>query len=202
MGLYARHVLPRLIDLACGQPPMTELRSRYVPRASGRVLEVGIGTGHNLPHYRAADTITGLDPAAEMTERASLRAAQMQTPVNILQVSGEAIPADDASFDSIVCTWTLCSIPDVYQALRELKRVLKPDGCFYFVEHGLAPEPWVARVQRGLVPMWQAIGGGCRLTRQPDVLLEDAGFRLREKTSEYVPGPKFAAWMTHGVATH
>ncbi|MCY4215230.1 MAG: class I SAM-dependent methyltransferase [Gammaproteobacteria bacterium] len=200
MGLYAKHVLPKLIDLACGQPPMAGLRAEYVPRAQGNVLEVGIGSGHNLSHYRDASTVTGLDPAQELTAMASRRAAAIDAQVSILQASGEDIPADDGQFDSIVCTWTLCSIPNVSQALGEMRRVLKPGGRFYFIEHGLAPEPQVARWQRTLEPVWKVIGGGCHLTRQPALLLEDAGFDLAEKRTGYLPGPKPMAFMTHGVA--
>ncbi len=200
MGLYAKYLLPKLIDVACGQPPMTELRAEYVPRAEGDVLEIGIGSGHNLSHYRGVSTVTGLDPAPELTTLARRRAAAIDAEVHILQASGEEIPADDGQFDSIVCTWTLCSIPDVSQALREMWRVLKPGGRFYFIEHGLAPDPRVVRWQRAIEPLWKVIGGGCHLTRQPDLMLEEAGFDLAEKRTGYLPGPKPMAYMTHGVA--
>jgi ubiquinone/menaquinone biosynthesis C-methylase UbiE len=201
MGWYSRYVLPKLIDVACGQKPMRKLRSRYVPRARGDVLEIGIGSGHNLPHYGADVTsITGLDPAAEITALARDRAAALSVPVRMLQVSGEDIPADDARFDSVVCTWTLCSIPNVYAALREMRRVLKPGGQLYFIEHGRAPEARVVRWQRWIEPLWKPIGGGCHLTRQADELIRDAGFRIAELDCGYQPGPKFAAFMTHGVA--
>ena len=200
MGLYAKYVLPKLIDVACGQKPMAELRAEYVPRAEGNVLEIGIGSGHNLGHYRDANTVTGLDPAPELTTMASRRAAAIDAEVSILQASGEDIPADSGQFDSIVCTWTLCSIPDVSQALQEMRRVLKPGGRFYFIEHGLAPEPRVVRWQRAIEPVWKIIGGGCHLTRQPARLLEDAGFDLAEKRTGYIPGPKWAGFLTHGVA--
>ncbi len=200
MGLYAKYVLPKLIDLACGQPPMAELRAKYVPKAEGNVLEIGIGSGHNLSHYRDASCVTGLDPAPELTALASRRAAAIKAEVSILQASGEDIPAADGQFDSIVCTWTLCSIPNVSQALREMRRVLKPGGRFYFIEHGLAPEPRVARWQRAIEPVWKVIGGGCHLTRQPALLLEGAGFELAEKRAGYLIGPKPMAFTTHGVA--
>ena len=200
MGLYAKYVLPKLIDLACGQKPMAELRAEYVPRAEGNVLEIGIGSGHNLSHYRDASTVTGLDPAPELTAMAHRRATAIDAKVSILQASGEDIPADDGQFDSIVCTWTLCSIPNVSQALQEMRRVLKPGGRFYFIEHGLAPEPRVVRWQKAIEPVWKIIGGGCHLTRQPALLLEDAGFGLAEKRTGYLPGPKPMAYMTHGVA--
>ncbi len=202
MGLYRRFVLPKLIDSACAMPPMMALRERYVPLARGRVLEIGIGSGLNLKFYGDnVETVTGLDPASELTEIAHRRAQSLGAVVNLLQVSGESIPADAQSFDSIVCTWTLCSIPNVYRALDEMRRVLKPDGAFIFIEHGLSSEPNVARVQRALEPMWKPIGGGCHLARRPDALLAAAGFSLATLEQGYQPGPRFAAYMYHGVAT-
>lgn len=201
MGWYEKHVLPRLIDAACSQKPMRRLRQRYVPQAHGDVLEIGIGSGLNLAHYGDAVTsLTGLDPAAELTERATERARGLNRPVQVLGVSGEEIPADDARFDSLVCTWTLCSIPNVYAALREMRRVLKPGGKLFFIEHGRSPEPAVLRWQQRLEPLWKKIGGGCHLTRQADVLIQDAGFEVEALDGGYEPGPKFAAYMTHGVA--
>ena len=201
MGWYETRVLPKLIDTACSQKPMTALRARYVPQATGEVLEIGIGSGLNLAHYSdVATRITGLDPAPALTGLARERARAIGQPVDLLQVSGESIPADDARFDSLVCTWTLCSIPNVYAALREMRRVLKPGGRLYFVEHGHSPDPGVARWQRRIEPLWKKIGGGCHLTRSADALIGDAGFRIRELDSGYQPGPRFAAYMVHGVA--
>lgn len=201
MGLYQRYVLPRLIESACGQKPMQRLRELYVPKARGDVLEIGIGSGHNLAHYGPEVTsVTGLDPAAELTSMARERANRLAVPVTVLEVSGEEIPADDARFDSVVCTWTLCTIPNVYAALREMHRVLKPGGRLVFIEHGRAPEANVVRWQWRLEPLWKPLAGGCHLTRQADTLIADAGFRLLEKASAYEPGPKIAAFMTHGVA--
>lgn len=201
MGWYEKHVLPRLIDSACSQKPMRRLRQRYVPQAHGDVLEIGIGSGLNLRHYGPEVTsLTGLDPAAELTERARRRADELGRPVQMLGVSGEQIPADDRRFDTLVCTWTLCSIPNVYAALREMHRVLKPGGRLLFIEHGRAPEPSVYGWQQRLEPLWKKIGGGCHLTRKADLLIQDAGFRLRELDAGYEPGPKFAAYMTHGIA--
>jgi SAM-dependent methyltransferase len=201
MGLYAKHVLPRLIDAACAQPPMRALRNRYVPRAQGDVLEIGIGSGLNLEHYSGAvRSVTGLDPAPEITARARERVARCRAPVSILEVSGEAIPADDGRFDDVVCTFTLCSIPNAEQAVAEMHRVLKPGGRLYFVEHGRSDEPHIVRWQRRIEPLWKRIGGGCHLTRRPDELLRAVGFELPEFASGYVPGPKIAAFLMHGVA--
>jgi ubiquinone/menaquinone biosynthesis C-methylase UbiE len=201
MGWYERNVLPRLIEAACSQKPMRELRARYVTRACGDVLEIGIGSGLNLAHYgEQVTSVTGLDPHAELTTKARERASRLTTPVSLLQVSGESIPADDARFDALVCTWTLCSIPNVYAALREMRRVLRPGGKLYFIEHGRAPEARVEKWQQRLEPLWKKIGGGCHLTRKADELIQDAGFAIAELASGYQPGPKFAAFMMHGVA--
>ena len=202
MGLYRRFVLPKLINSACAMPPMMALRERYVPLARGRVLEIGIGSGLNLKFYGdAVDSVTGLDPANELTDIARSRAQSLGAVVNLLRVSGESIPADAECFDSIVCTWTLCTIPNVYRALDEMRRVLKRDGALIFIEHGVSPEPAVARVQRALEPLWKPIGGGCHLARRPDALLTAAGFSLDTLEQGYQPGPRFAAYMYHGVAT-
>ena len=201
MGWYQTYVLPKLIDKACSQPPMQALRARYVPRAAGEVLEIGIGSGLNLQHYSSSVTgITGLDPAAELTAVAEQRARRIEAPVSLVRISGEEIPAESNRFDSVVCTWTLCSIPNVYAALREMHRVLKPGGELLFIEHGQAPDARVQRWQRRLEPLWKGIGGGCHLTRRADELIQDAGVRLAELDSGYQPGPRWAAFMTHGVA--
>src|SRR5262245_58027805 len=202
MGLYQRYVLPKLINTACAMPQMMALRERYVPLARGKVLDIGICSGLNLKFYNEeVASVTGLDPAAELTQIAHERAHALGAVVELLTVSGENIPAETASYDSIVCTWTLCSIPNVYRALDEMRRVLKRDGRLIFIEHGRSPDAGVARTQRWLEPMWKPIGGGCHLTRQPDELLKGAGFVIDQMEQGYQPGPRFAAYMYHGVAT-
>lgn len=201
MGLYARLVLPRIIETACAQEPLKSLRARYVPHATGRVLEIGIGSGHNLEHYTESVTsVTGIDPAPELTVRARERAAKLHCPVYVIEQSGESIPAEDAFFDTIVCTWTLCSIPNVYRALDEMRRVLTPRGRLIFIEHGKAPDPSIARWQARIEPLWKKIGGGCHLSRPMGRLIEDAGFRITELDTGHVPGPKIASYMYHGTA--
>ena len=198
---YEKYVLPRLIDAACSQPPMTELRSRYVSQASGEVLEIGIGSGLNLKHYSAqVRSVTGVDPAAELTAKARERAEAVDFPVEVLGVSGESLPAESRSFDTVVCTWTLCSIPNPYRAVDEMRRVLKPGGRLIFVEHGRSDETNIAKWQRRVEPIWKKIGGGCHLTRRADDLLEDGGFELLSFESGYEPGPRIAAFMMHGMA--
>ena len=200
-NLYEKYVLPKLIDAACGQPPMTDLRSRYVSQAQGDVLEIGIGSGLNLKHYGPdVRSITGVDPAAELTEKAQERAARISTPVEVLGISGESLDLDDNYFDTVVCTWTLCSIPNPYRAVDEMRRVLKPGGQLIFVEHGRSDESHIAKWQRRVEPLWKIIGGGCHLTRRADELLVDGGFRVSQQESGYVEGPKIAAFMVHGLA--
>jgi len=202
MGLYSRYVLPRLIEGACGQPPMMKLRQRYVPQARGRVLEVGIGTGHNLPYYGAdVVSVTGIDPAAELTVKARERARRLHCPVDVLELSGESIPADAGAFDTVVCTWTLCSIPDPARALAEIKRVLAPSGRFIFVEHGRADEPGLVRWQERIEPIWKRIGGGCHLSRPVARLIDAAGLRIEQiETGHVMRGPRIATYMYHGTA--
>ncbi len=200
---YERHVLPKLIDAACAQPPMTKLRETYVSQAHGHVLEMGIGSGLNLPHYDTSrvKSVTGVDPAASITAKAAERAEALDVPVEVLGISGESLDADNAAYDTIVCTWTMCSIPNPYRAVDEMRRVLKPGGQLIFVEHGRADDNSVMRWQRRIEPLWKKIGGGCHLTRRADDLLRDGGFRLDHFASGYEQGPKFAAFMMHGLAS-
>jgi ubiquinone/menaquinone biosynthesis C-methylase UbiE len=200
-NLYEKYVLPKLIDAACSQPPMTELRSRYVSQAVGNVLEIGIGSGLNLKHYSDQVTsIIGVDPAAELTVKARERAELIDAPVEVLGISGESLDLDNNQFDSVVCTWTLCSIPNPYRAVDEMRRVLKPGGNLIFVEHGRSDEAHIAKWQKRIEPLWKKIGGGCHLTRRADELLVDGGFTLTSQESGYAPGPKVAAFMVHGLA--
>lgn len=201
MGWYDKHVLPKLIEGGCSQPLLMQLRARYVPEARGKVLEIGIGTGLNLAYYDADNVqLTGLDPAAELTGRARDRAEALNLPVDMLGVSGESIPAEDQTFDALVCTWTLCSIPNVSAALAEMHRVVKPGGKLFFIEHGASPDASVARWQQRIEPFWKLIAGGCHLTRSADELIGEAGFEIQQQESGYLPGPKIATYMTHGIA--
>ena len=198
---YERTILPRLIDTACSQPPMTKLRAQYVALAQGQVLEIGIGSGLNLPHYAdAVESIVGVDPAEELTTKAKARADAIAVPVDVIGVSGESIPVASESFDTVVCTWTLCSIPEPEAAVQEMYRALKPGGRLIFVEHGRSEEPTVAKWQRRIEPLWKVLAGGCHLTRRADDLLRSGGFQIEQFTSGYEPGPKIAAFMMHGLA--
>ncbi|MBA4244958.1 MAG: SAM-dependent methyltransferase [Pseudomonas sp.] len=196
MGLYDRHILPHLIDFACGMGAVMKARSQIVPLARGRVLEIGIGSGLNLSFYDAqrVEVVVGVDPSAEMQALARERAARCQVPVEMIALELGQIQAADASFDDIVCTFTLCTIPDAIAALGEMRRVLKPGGRLLFCEHGLAPDLPVVRWQKRLTPLWKPLAGGCHLDRDIPALIEAGGFHIREMSTGYLKGPRP---MTH-----
>lgn len=198
-GWYERHLLPWLIDVACGVAPIRRQRLLVIPRAEGRVLEVGIGTGLNVPLYdrTRVTTVVGVDPALHRLARRRIEAAGLD--VQLMGLSAEALPAPDASFDTVVSTYTLCSIPDVAAALREMRRVLKPGGRLLFAEHGLAPDAGVAAWQRRLNPLWSPLAGGCRLDRDIPALLREAGFDV-DVQSRYLRGPRFVSYHYWGEA--
>ena len=201
MSFYQRHVLPRLLHMAMRQEALLPFRRRVVSAAEGRVLEVGIGSGLNLPLYGpAVRTVIGLDPSEELLRMARERAAATPIPVELLEASAEAVPLDAASIDTVVTTWTLCTIPDANRALGELRRVLKPGGALLFVEHGRAPEPGVALWQERLDPLWRRIAGGCHLNRKIDDLISSSGFRLDTLANARLPGPRTHTFLYEGRA--
>lgn len=196
MGLYDRHLLPHLIDFACGMGAVMKVRSQLVPLAQGRVLEIGIGSGLNLSFYdpQRVEVVVGVDPSAAMQRLARERAARCQVPVEMIALELGQIQAADASFDDIVCTFTLCTIPDALAALKEMRRVLKPGGRLLFCEHGLAPDLPVVRWQKRLTPLWKPLAGGCHLDRDIPALIGAGGFHIRELSTGYLKGPRP---MTH-----
>lgn len=196
MGLYDRHLLPHLIDFACGMGAVMKARSQLVPLAQGRVLEIGIGSGLNLSLYdpQRVEVVVGVDPSAAMQRLARERAARCQVPVEMIALELGQIQAADASFDDIVCTFTLCTIPDAIAALREMRRVLKPGGRLLFCEHGMAPDLPVVRWQKRLTPLWKPLAGGCHLDRDIPALIGAGGFHIRELSTGYLKGPRP---MTH-----
>jgi ubiquinone/menaquinone biosynthesis C-methylase UbiE len=199
---YERHILPYMIDVVCGMRMVRQQRQRMVPLACGRVLEVGIGTGLNLEHYdrERVDGIVGLDPNLEMHRLARKRAGRAGLAVDLLALSAEQIPADDSAFDSVVVTYSLCTIPEPVAALKEMRRVLKPGGKLIFCEHGLAPDEPVRRLQNRLTPWWAKIAGGCHLNRNVPELLQQAGFRVPDMEAMYLPGPRAFTYHYRGTA--
>ena len=202
MGFYDKFVLPRLVHLSCGVKPARKQREKVVPLAAGRVLEIGIGSGLNLPYYRAAQVehLWGLDPSREMWKLARKHADERHLEVEFLESGAEAIPLDSDQADCVVMTYTLCTIPDPEAALAEIRRVLKPGGRLIFCEHGKAPDPGVQRWQNRLNPIWGLIGGGCNLNRPIDDLLEKGGFRSPDMQTMYIPGWKPACFNYWGTA--
>jgi SAM-dependent methyltransferase len=203
VGIWSRHVLPRIIEVACGTPAVAALRREVIPLASGRVLEVGMGTGHNLRWYDPSkvERVIGLDPAEEMLERARRRSDTAPFPVEHLALEGERIPLETASVDTVVVTFTLCSIPDVATALAGMRRVLRPGGLLVFCEHGRAPDASTARWQERVTPAWRWAFGGCHLNRDVPALLRDGGFAVERLDTGWIAGsPAIAGFCYRGVA--
>ena len=189
---YERHILPTALDLVCGMPMMGRMRQLVVPRARGRVLEVGIGTGLNMRYYDKSlvTHITGLDPGLQFHPLAQERIAQSGLRVDLVSVSAEKIPLPVASYDTVVITYTLCTIPNPQAALLEMRRVLAPDGRLLYCEHGRAPDGSVQRWQTRLQPLWNPVAGGCQLGRDIAELLIEAGFTLPDLQTRYLRGPR------------
>ena len=202
MGLYANCVLPRIVHRVCGLRPAVRQRARLLPLARGHVLEVGIGSGLSVAHYDPAkvERVTGIDPSDAMFDRA-LEAARVRGIVlDVVRGSAESMPFEDATADTVVAIYTLCTIPEVLPALVEIRRVLRPGGRLLFCEHGEAPDDAVRRWQRRIEPVWGLVAGGCKLGRPIPRLIEHAGFRVRDLESRYLRGWKPASYNYRGVA--
>ncbi len=203
MGFYENRVLPFIIDKACGAPPILKQREKIVPLAQGRVLEVGMGSGINLQFYDPSkvEFVFGLEPSQGMRRKAQKNLAASPVEVRWLDLPGEEVPLEDNSVDTVVLTFTLCTIPDFRTALAQMRRVLKPGGTLYFCEHGEAPDEAVRRWQARINPIWKKLAGGCNLNRPIPTSLEDAGFSIDKLETMYLPGsPKFAAFNYWGSA--
>lgn len=201
MGVYSDQIVPRAIDLMLGSKPMGELRQRAFADVTGEVLEVGFGSGTNLPHYPSGVTkVMGVDPSAVATRLAAKRIAAVSFPVEIVGLDGDRIDLPDDSADHAVSAWTLCTIPDVGAALGEIRRVLRPGGRLFFIEHGLSDDDRVARRQRRWDGMQQRLAAGCHLDRRHDQLLEGSGFEVEELATFRIAGPKITGFMYAGRA--
>jgi ubiquinone/menaquinone biosynthesis C-methylase UbiE len=200
MGFYQDQIVPLLINLAMRQRSLADYRRRVVPAAEGRVLEIGVGPGLNLPFYsQRARQVIGLEPSPKLIALAR-RAQRAAAGAQFIEGSAEEIPLKDGTIDTVVMTWTLCSIPDPSRALGEIRRVLKPGGRLLFAEHGRAPEPNVALWQDRLTPMWKCFAGGCHLNRAIGPLIEAAGFAFDRCETGYMRGPRPLTFMYEGSA--
>ena len=202
MNLYEKHILPNLVHFACSLPSAMLQREKIVPLARGRVLEVGVGSGLNLPYYDAGKVskLWGLDPSPEMLRRAAARARSVGFEVELIALPGEEIPLENNSVDTALVTYTLCTIADVGRTLQEMARVLKPEGHMLFCEHGAAPTVSVRRWQDFINPVWKRLGGGCHLNREIPKLIEQDGFRIETLEASYIPGWRPASYNYWGTA--
>lgn len=203
MSFYEDRVLPHLINCACGSGTFHKQRAKVVPKAHGQVVEIGIGTGLNLSHYDAkqVERVIGIDPSARSWELAQERVAQVAFPVEYRGLSGDQLPLDDDSMDSAVITYSLCTIPNPVDALREVKRVLKPGGSIWFSEHGLSPDVSIARWQNRINPIWKRAAGGCHINRDVTSLFQLADIAMVSCEAMYLPKtPRIAGYNVCGQA--
>jgi ubiquinone/menaquinone biosynthesis C-methylase UbiE len=202
MSFYKDRVLPYLVHASMRQEAFDPYRRRVVSSATGRVLEIGVGSGLNLPLYgEQATSVIGLDPSTKLLSMARRAAATSNRSIELIDGSAEDIPLPDEAVDSVVSTWTLCTIPDVTRALGEMRRVLKPGGRLLFAEHGRSIDPGVRRWQDRLTPLWKHVGGGCHLNRPIEQLLRGAGFQIRQMHTGYMKGPKPMTFIYEGAAS-
>lgn len=202
MGFYNKHILPKIIDYSCKQNSTMRQREKVIPLAKGRVLEVGVGSGLNLPFYDASKVVqlTALDPSEEIWGQNKNNIENLGYNFQFIKASAENIPIEDNTFDSVVITYTLCSIPDTKKAMGEIRRVLKPNGKLIFCEHGKAPDKSVQKWQNAINPVWKRFGGGCNLQRDIPMIIEDSKFKIKKLETMYLPGWKFASFNYWGMA--
>jgi len=202
MGFYARHILPHGLDLACGTKPTRKQREKVVPHAEGVVLEIGIGSGQNLPHYNPSKVtkIIGVDPDDHIWKRSARRREACPIEIERIGLSGEETPLENNLADTVVVTYSLCTIPDPVKALGEMKRILKPGGKILFSEHGKAPDASVHKWQNRIDPIWSKIAGGCHSGRDIPDLFKQADLKLEDLQEMYIPGPKVLSYNYWGSA--
>ena len=203
MSLYEKYVLPKFLNCACGSKPVSYQRKKVVPLAEGKVLEVGIGSGLNLPFYDKAkiDEIWGLDPSEQLSEMAKQVADEESMEVKFISSGAEDIPLPDNYFDCVLVTYTMCTIPEVQRANQEIRRVLKENGKMIFCEHGEAPDQNIRKWQNRINPFWGKLAGGCNINRKIPSLIQDSGFDIIEMEAMYLPNtPKIAGYNYWGYA--
>lgn len=202
MGFYAKHILPVCLDKACNVGPVNKQRAKIIPLAKGRVLEIGIGSGLNLPHYNAAqvERVIGVDPDDHIWARSKTRRDVASFPIERIGLSGEDIPMKADSVDTVVVTYSLCTIPNPVRALREMRRILKPGGEILFCEHGRAPDQNIAKWQKRIDPIWSKLAGGCQSGRDIPDLFTQAGLKTIELHQLYIPGPRVLSYNYWGRA--
>ena len=203
MSLYDKYVLPKFLNCACASKPILRQRQKVVPLAEGKVLEIGIGSGLNLPFYEKSkiDEIWGLDPSEELSAMARIVADQESIEVNFISSGAEEIPLPDDHFDSVLVTYTMCTIPEVLRANQEIRRVLRAGGKMIFCEHGEAPDENIRKWQKRINPFWGKIAGGCNINRKIPSLIQDSGFDIIEMEEMYLPStPKIAGYNYWGYA--
>lgn len=202
MGFYSKHILPSLINIACKASSLTKQREKIIPFAAGNVLEIGVGTGLNLPFYNSKNItqLTAIDPYEETWQKRTIDIRKLDYKFEFIKASAEELPFKNNTFDTIVITYSLCTIPDAGKALREMSRVLKPNGILIFCEHGAAPDKKVRATQDFINPIWKPLSGGCNLNRNIPELIQKNGFTIQDLKSMYIPGWKFASYNFWGAA--
>tara|TARA_B100001113_G_scaffold184552_1_gene151295 strand:+ start:474 stop:1091 length:618 start_codon:yes stop_codon:yes gene_type:complete len=202
MSFYEKYFLPKLLDCCCSMEGFQKKRAQIVPKAYGRVLEIGIGSGLNFDFYNFNKVIeiVGVDPAVSSVAIAKSRASNYQSKISFIETTAESIDLESSSFDCVVIGYSLCTIPNPMRALSEAHRLLKPNGSLLFMEHGLSPEPNVQKWQNRVAPFWKKIGGGCNLNRNIEELILLGGFTFKDLNKKYIKGPKIASFLYYGEA--